>query len=140
MHNDCASCPVWKIWQIFLNLKFHKVSKKINEFNFPSFIQILMGEIPYLLLNGVIEFIDLFAHLAELGVQKYPTSFPYWCDGRSVFYEYILMMLLTSSAATSASCRLTHNSHDIKKYFIFLDEAIKCKHLHNHIFRNSMSW
>ena len=29
--------PVWKTRRIFLNLKFHQMSKKINEFNFTSF-------------------------------------------------------------------------------------------------------
>jgi len=48
----------WKTLQIFLNLKFRQMSKKIKKFNFHLFI-------------------DIFAHLAELSVLKCLPSFPY---------------------------------------------------------------
>jgi len=46
---------VWKTLQIFQNLKFGQMSKKINKFNFPSFIQhffysVSIGEIAFLKL------------------------------------------------------------------------------------------
>jgi len=37
-----------------------------------------MGEI------GLIQFIDFFAHLEELEVQKYLPSFPYWSKTNSL--------------------------------------------------------
>jgi len=52
--------------QIFQNLKFRQMIKKINDFNFPSD-----------------EFIDLFAHLilAELAGLNYLPNFPCWRTG-----------------------------------------------------------
>jgi len=55
---------VWTTWRKLLR----QMSKKINKFNFP-----------YVEINRwKIEFMDLFAHMAELEVQKYPPSCPYW--------------------------------------------------------------
>ena len=52
--------------------------QKINKFNFPPVIQFQREKLFSSQTRGKIEFIDLFAHLAELEVLKYLPSFPYW--------------------------------------------------------------
>jgi len=63
--------PVWKTWQIFQTLKFHRMIKKIN--TFPSVHSVTMDEIAW-----KIDCIDLFDHLVALEVLVYLPSFPYW--------------------------------------------------------------
>jgi len=72
-HNNknVSYLPVWKTWQIFLNLKLHKMSKEINKLNFPSEISVkfsILGS--FISLQYIIEIsctsisiIDLLIHL-----------------------------------------------------------------------------
>ena len=59
------------------------MNKIINKFYFPFVYSVSMREIYFLPLKlGInkwkIDFIDLFAYLVELDVQKYLPSFLYW--------------------------------------------------------------
>jgi len=54
--------------------------KKINKLNFTSVYSVSMGEIALKPVStyGIYLGINYFAHLVEIGVQKYPPSFSYW--------------------------------------------------------------
>ena len=88
--------PVRKTWRIFLNLKFRKISKKINKFNFTSVYSGSIGEITFLLLK-LNKQLENWIYWSIYEVLKYLPSFPSWawdihscCDPCNVHWLTLL--------------------------------------------------
>ena len=76
-----------------------RMGKKINKFNFPSVYSVSIGEIVFIPLNlnkqmGKIKFIDRFALLAELEVQKYLSRFTILAKLHRIDYNPIVRVML----------------------------------------------